>query len=358
MTTAFTVFLVRHGERLDEALKRKGLPFTPALKADPPLTKQGYSQAFHALGNLLTALEADGKPRKIAVFASPLRRTIGTSFMLAPAIMSKTSELPDSSSCLEFGLHQSSSSVNMNDITTTAATTTTTTIPIMVLNGLGSCAAYCKKRGGADRLAEAGQIPCADVPSNNGSPSSPMFLELQRMQKVYQENPCEIPLRNQTTNRRVLQYCKLLRRSGTLHPMAPPVQAQEIESSSSSSSFSNSTTNDEKQKHSRVFGHACRQSKSEEFQECLDRAVRIAREDGCDTLIAVTHREAINALVTKWGLHGKPYTGHPYCCIGVFQAILLPNDDDGHDQQCQWLFEGVFPFEEFDKQCIPQTSQH
>ena len=80
-----------------------------------------------------------------------------------------------------------------------------------------------------------------------------------------------------------------------------------------------------------------------------DRAVA-ARAGNSDV---VTHREGIYSLVRKWGLNGKRYDGHPYCCIGVFEAQL----PDGHDHCQQWIFQRVKPYECFDKRHIPSREE-
>lgn len=317
MTSTFTVFLLRHGERLDEALARRQVPFPKSLKADPPLTTDGYGQAMGSLRRLLEALEANGTSRKIAVFSSPMKRTIGTSVMLAAA-----ARLPEKS-CLEFGLKESIHKTH--DV-----------IPIVVMNGLGSCAAFCRKHGGADVLAHGSHIRCGDMAANDGTMTSPFVKELQGMQEEYANEP----FLDASTPTTKVQYCKLHGGSGHLVPLASPVSARTV--------LVSAADNNHGQRQPRVFSQACRQFEREGFRKCIDRAVRIAKEDGCNTLIVVTHREGIYSLVKRWGLNGQEYRGHPYCCIGAFSAYLK----DG-EERCHWAFQGVTPYELFDKNRIP-----
>ena len=171
--------------------------------------------------------------------------------------------------------------------------------------------------------------------SNNGSLASPMAKELQNMQKLYHSGSA----RSHEVSTGSLQYFRLDRNSGAVVPMAPAVMAHAMTTAPTLDTISHSP---------HIFSPTCRQPGPENFTKCLDRAVRIAKEDGCDTLIVVTHREGIYSLVQKWGLNGKRYDGHPYCCIGVFDAKLL----DGKER-CEWAFQGVAPYERFDKQNIP-----
>ena len=46
------------------------------------------------------------------------------------------------------------------------------------------------------------------------------------------------------------------------------------------------------------------------------------------------------SLVSKWGINGKPYNGHPYCCVAVFKATL-----EEEQRRCKWSFHGVTPYE-------------
>ena len=90
---AVDLFIVRHGERADEAVSRAYvqylekipkekqkhvMPMLPIDSIDPQLTAKGHLQAYQSFSQLLPALEG----RKVAVFCSPLRRAVGTALMM------------------------------------------------------------------------------------------------------------------------------------------------------------------------------------------------------------------------------------------------------------------------------------
>ncbi|KAG7374114.1 histidine phosphatase superfamily branch 1 protein [Nitzschia inconspicua] len=84
------VFVVRHGEREDEATMMHSSYNTAYRKMskqdrnDPKLTPEGHGQAFKAFENVLSVMEVS-QVKKVAVFSSPLRRSVGTVMMLATA---------------------------------------------------------------------------------------------------------------------------------------------------------------------------------------------------------------------------------------------------------------------------------
>jgi hypothetical protein len=341
---SFTVFLVRHGERLDEALHRSSLKVSRALKTDPPLTATGHQQAYESMTQLLMALEEEGTPRKIAVVTSPLRRTIGTSMMLAAAQQSVRARRHDSDSCLTFGFQQNSHNSSSD---CSAEDNTQSGIPILIVNGIGSAAALCRQYGSADALVTAGRVHCGDTEANDGSGTSPLVKELRTMQDVYRDDLVWVDNEyeedpTQTTLPKV-QFCKVQGGSGRVLPISPPLSAKEIHKACSPVP----------PPLNRILPRHCQSEGLEKFPDALDRAVRIADEEGCDTLIVVTHRESIYSLVEQWGLNGVPYKGHPYCCIGCFIATRFEGEAHG-----EWSFEGVAPYQEFDALWIPDTRIH
>jgi hypothetical protein len=347
---SFTVFLVRHGERLDEALQRSSLKVSRALKTDPPLTATGHQQAYNALTRLLLALEEEGTPRKIAVVTSPLRRTIGTSMMLAAAQQSVRARRDCGDSCLTFGFQPESnggsSSAPLEDNAHGAGIEP---IPILILNGIGSAAAMCQRYGSADALVTAGRVHCGDMEANDGSVTSPLVKELQTMQEVYRddlvwvdEDPEEEEDRTKTTLPSV-QFCKIQGGSGQVVSISPPLSAKEMDQVCVPAL---------PPAPSRIMPLSCQAAEGlESFPDALDRAVRIADQEGCDTLIVTAHRESMNSLVQQWGLNGMAYHGHPHGGIGCFIATRF-------EGETQWSFEGVAPYQEFDALWIPDTRIH
>lgn len=347
---SFTVFLVRHGERLDEALQRASLQVSRALKTDPPLTATGHQQAYEALSRLLLALEEEGTPRKIAVVTSPLRRTIGTCLMLAAAQQSVRARRDCGDSCLTFGFQpESNGSSSSSPLEDNAHGAGIEPIPILILNGIGSAAAMCQRYGSADALVTAGRVHCGDMEANDGSITSPLVKELQTMQEVYRddlvwvdEDPEEEEDRTKTLPR--VQFCKIQGGSGQVVPISPPLSAKEMDKVCFPAL---------PPPPSQILPRSCQAEGLESFPDALDRAVRIADHEGCDTLIVTTHRESIYSLVQQWGLNGMAYHGHPYGCIGCFIATRL--EGETHPE---WSFEGVAPYQEFDALWIPDTRIH
>ena len=120
------VILLRHGEREDETEEYDKHQHTTQERIDPALTLLGHRQALHAWQKILAALPTD-KP--IFVASSPLRRCMGTAMMVAAAVP------PDSP--LQFVLPIKTSE--------TLPDSADSAIPILVMNGLGDCAAQMRK---------------------------------------------------------------------------------------------------------------------------------------------------------------------------------------------------------------------
>ena len=153
------VFIVRHGERLDEVVpSRRRMSRTD--RNDPPLTGRGYQQARESLTRLLQVLPA----KKISVVVSPFRRTLGTAMAL--------SSVP-SSILSKFEWHYATNDGRM--------------IPITIHNGLGDCTAQAQALGGIMNMVRAGLVPCAVMPANEYSKQGPMVEHVQAIQEQAQE---------------------------------------------------------------------------------------------------------------------------------------------------------------------------
>ena len=79
------VFIVRHGERADEAEPTSAwIEKVDGRHFDPPLTDQGHQQALHAATFLhSSAIPADAHPDITAVYSSALLRCLETAAPIA-----------------------------------------------------------------------------------------------------------------------------------------------------------------------------------------------------------------------------------------------------------------------------------
>lgn len=183
------VFVVRHGEREDEHARAT----TPSScyrkmskrdKMDPNLTPEGYGQALQAFENIVAAMmgAAQTQKRRVAVFTSPLRRSIGTAMMLSAAAATMSQSNSDSATTsssyagLKFVLPTSAveTKESNNDGSDDADCSSNDShnnnnncrIPIVVHNGLSHCTALVARMGGSRNLIRAGMMPCAAMPCN------------------------------------------------------------------------------------------------------------------------------------------------------------------------------------------------
>ena len=328
-SSPLTVFVVRHGERLDLAMKKRGERVPSELKLDPPLTSHGHEQAHEAFSKLAQGLEQDGTKRKIAVFSSPTKRAIGTSLMLTTSGMNR---IP----FIDWGFQRSVSATHKeDDSSNNKKTLHDSTIPITVLNGLGSCAARIAHHGGAEACVKEGWLPCADFSDNDGSDNCPAAEELRKMQAI---SPDGLG----SDNKDVAQYWKLDQQNQTLIPLAPPVSplVDTLEHPVRSIGYHE------------VPDHCLPQTKNEYFWQALDRAVLLAEADGCDTLIVVAHREAVREMLARWKTNGyRDPDRLNYCCIASFVAQTYDN------HSCRWCYHGVVDYQNFTIDNVPSKER-
>ncbi len=194
------VFVVRHGERGDEALYNSGNRTTYKNcsredKVDPSLTVKGHRQAEAALTNLVSALTA-AHIRRVAVFASPMRRALGTIMMLASAIgtvqgmyrATTTNGERENIGCsgVSFALPllETGQQDEVCDSPSCRANVPKDApiIPVVVHNGLCDCTALVGRLGGHKNVLRAGLIRCAAMVENSMSNrQSPIQKELVSM---------------------------------------------------------------------------------------------------------------------------------------------------------------------------------
>ncbi|KAL7580979.1 hypothetical protein ACA910_005793 [Epithemia clementina (nom. ined.)] len=342
MTNAstLTVFVVRHSERLDEALRKNGDRIRGEL--DPPITPQGHQQAHDAFSRLAEGFRHDGRKRKIALFSSPTKRTMGTTLMVATSGMGQLSMVEWGLQPKEQLVHEQNEKKDLCTINTKNETTNSndeslcSPIPIIVLNGLASCAAAIARMRGAGAAVEAGLLPCADFKANDGSFNCPASSELKTM-KENCRNGVAVPETSDS-----VQYWKVESPTGRMVPLAPPVslRKQVINVSNVPSEYCRI-----------VPQHCIEQRKREYFRQALDRAVLLAEADGCDTMIVVAHREGVRELVERWSTNGHEIPRKlNYCCIASFTV------ETSDDHSCRWCYHGVVDYQDFGVHSIPETT--
>mmetsp|Transcript_24431 Transcript_24431/g.57310 ORF Transcript_24431/g.57310 Transcript_24431/m.57310 type:complete len:334 (-) Transcript_24431:40-1041(-) len=326
-------FVMRHGERLDEALLRKGQPVPKEIRVDPPLTRDGHLQAQQAFKHLAQALEEDGKPRKMAFFASPTRRTVGSSLMVSGSRrLRMRTDLFD----LDFFSDDERQKCGQEYTTTTIQSQQNRPIPITVLNGLGSCAAAIHRCGGGESAARMGMLPCADLPSNDSSKQCPIAVELSDMQRICEQNNLEEE--KSTVEADEVQYWKIVH--GEMHPMSAPVTLQQQQPQQQYTDLPKVPT----------VPSYCRQRGKEHFWEALDRAVLLAASKGCDTVVVVSHREGVREMLDRWGSNGFDVPSRlNYCCIASYKVKVYK------DRSCRWCFHGASDYQCFTVGNVPKS---
>jgi broad specificity phosphatase PhoE len=361
MSAPVTVFIVRHGEREDEAAIHRGLPVRHTL--DPALTATGYEQAHCAFESIFAGLRKEGRKRKIGVFCSPTRRTIGTALMMSSASV----QVPGNRKIIEWGFQD-------------AAAADAQAIPIVVLNGLCTCAKQIERLGGSENVVRAGLLPCAAFPDNDGSFDAPCIQHIQEMQDQAAEKAMK------REGRITVQFCKIPEPSSSaaavmsVVPMTPLLTVLEIGGAKPPNVLTPTQTINpgpdasqdsipgapERQTNRagitiskqctdlgpRTPEHQIIRQGGVGFQETLNRAVSMAQEEECDTIIVVSHREGIRSLTDRCG-ENRDLLHISYCCIGSFTAT--PTESGSI---YKWDFYGVSGYKDFDERSIPPITDN
>jgi len=353
------VLLVRHGEREDEAenrhRKHKNLrPRSTKDKLDPSLTIEGYDQAAGAFSNLIQALSLNQNKTKeeskgkIALFSSPLRRTVGTALMVATAIT-------DGEECK---ISTQLPLLASNKVGSDEGEDIPSNIPIVVMNGLCDCAAYVVKSGGAHAAVTKGLIDCAarsfnDWTENSGTSFIPA---LKLITKTAYQSQSGQSLRNSSN----VQFWRETN-NDNFSPMTAPFLPIKDESLIPSMSTNERTTN--------VIDEALpgeytvvNEKNHNDFLQTVNRAVYLTVHAGLDTCVIVTHREGIRYLANNvCGLRLPHGLKTPYCCIGSFRADVKfnmpsPSSSGGGKHKMysvKWTCHSVTPFQDFETIHLP-----
>jgi hypothetical protein len=344
------VFVVRHGEREDEAVMSRNDScsqtahgkMTKQDRLDPKLTPEGHHQAFRAFENLLSALEfAD--VNKVAVFSSPLRRAIGTAMMLSTAMSTfRLNGKGDTKrhSVIQFVLP--STACNETREQSYYDPPKCIPIPIVVENGLCNCTALVTRIGGNRSLVRGGLLSCAAMPQNSvDHPRNHLLREtlidikatamksdtIQEAVKEGQPQPSVQFWRSEEG---------LEISSSKFVPMAPPISFD-----------TNILENDDDANCSCPYDTSIPASFFTEGQKSIDQVVGLSLVSGCDACIVSSHREEIKELYRYRCGYEHSKKDIPYCGIGVFEVYR--EDDrksgDGSFHQpispLQWIFHDV-----------------
>lgn len=316
------VFVVRHGEREDEVMdryKRHRLP--PARRFDPALTPRGHQQAQQAWKILIHSLTlVHPPPHKVAVFASPLRRVIGTAMMISDAMSSL--ECPwevivptnDPNQCS--GVERKSSN--------------TSSIPIVVWNSLCDCAAQIESMGGHRNAIRTGFITCAATPEQDPETFSESLMAAtwQEMKHAaIQGAPNIVPTRP-------IQFWKADPTTSQIMPMTP-----ELTIVDDGAATRRSLQRMGPPRSQRVYPLPL----VVKDDPPIDQVVRMAIQSGCDVCIVASHREEIREL---YKYRCGPQTVRKqldYCCIGAFQVMARESANDNPTLPLEWRLHDVIP---------------
>jgi Histidine phosphatase superfamily (branch 1) len=372
------VFVVRHGEREDEALMLEPKPSTSEKssyrktskqdKVDPALTPKGHCQALQAFEGVLEALEASEQSHKVAVFSSPLRRAIGTAMMLSAAASARRSEGGTGTSLELASVQGSSKESKIHFVLPTLSWKQTTSdaghstdddhdsaLPIVVHNGLSNCTALVARLGGSRNLVCAGLLSCAAMPRNTLDHPDNHYIRdsLENMRLVASENEKIRHAIDTCTIQRPVQFWRVEEglQIGTSFfvPMAPPVCLEPNESVDETSPS-----------HTHRVLPPCYDA---DGQKPIDQVVQTALEAGCDACIVSSHREEIRDLYKyRCSYQNRTHKEIPYGCIAVYEAY---NDDEWKSgigsspepvSSLHWIFHGMYAPDQLPKSIVNDSS--
>jgi hypothetical protein len=343
------VFVVRHGEREDEAFMMNSSSQVPQLahrklskedKLDPKLTPQGHCQAFRAFENLLSAMEF-AEINKVAVFSSPLRRAVGTAMMLSTA-NTISNRLNGKRSTKNYSGIQFVLPSTGNAMKALSDSNPSKCIPVVVENGLSNCTALMMRSGGSRNLVRANLLSCAAMPRNSlDHPENHIFRETLDDIKGTAMKSDEI--REAIEGSQTQGFIQFWRIEEGLEistskfvPMAPPISVDP-----------NFPAHDNDANNSFSYSTSVPASYDAEGQKSIDRVVRLAISSGCDACIVSSHREEIRDLYRHRCGFERSSKEIPYCCIGVFEVYLdecwKSGDGSFHQPESplQWIVHNV-----------------
>eukprot|EP00536_Pseudo-nitzschia_multiseries_P000857 jgi/Psemu1/1980/gm1.1980_g len=374
------LFIIRHGERLDEAIWRdfdskhsNARTQAQTRRAatdsfDPLLTARGHRQAHDAFDRLTATLlsEDNGRSndtprRRIAVFSSPLRRVVGTALMIGTVSIGGNNHGDDNNN------NNNNNNNNDNDNNSDGTlefppvpgddSDASGAIPVTILNDLANSAAAVFHNGGVEELVPNGFLRCASMESNDGSDASPFVRAIRAMPVTPQmDHRNRNHNHNRTNNNDTLHCCRPVRfwkrrrcENGPTHysPLSEPIRPGMLGVAAGADGFSYPSTR----------GRYRRNRPAVPTRNPLlgiDEAVRIASDRGCNVCIVVAHRETIRDLAAeRCGRFGS--LKMPYGCIGSFAASVSVSVPVSSKERVRYRFHDVWPIERFCAHAIPRS---
>lgn len=331
------LFVLRHGEREDEAMRRivsiqqnetmnpnptkrlktsghcspkkddrkkkKNAKMIENLdRVDPLLTVTGHRQAQESWTELLNAIRGS----KVMIFSSPLRRAMGTAMMIGGAVSSSDGDTvwsrPEPDGCCVPS--------SEND------TTCDGEIPITVMNGLGNFASAVYRKGGVDEVfVPSASLPCADMVQNDGSLNSPLVQALLSMPSHEVKPTGKAPMKVRFWGKAALSSKKKNGTCASYRPISPsfhPANKRYQKEATTTHKIPHYPSTPPKKDFVAPMDPIC----------SIEQAVRETAAAGCDVCIVVVHREAIHELsMHKCGVNFNLST--PYCSVGCYGCATL-----------------------------------
>lgn len=323
------VVLLRHGEREDEVMNpTQRHRLSASRRLDPALTPLGHKQAREAWAVISSALSST-KPKKVAIFTSPLRRAVGTAMMVSETFLENWKvSLP--SNCSE----------NENGEGNNDDRAATREIPIVIWNGLCDCAAQINRLGGHRNAIETGYISCAAseyITPHTFSETS-MAKTWGEMTEAAMEST---PMNSARASPYPIRFWKSspYKNNEVLVPMTPRLhlERQGGPPSNRESAAGKSLVDP-------TSSHTVQDPIDGE--QPIDHVVRQALMADCDVCIIVSHREEIRDLY-KYRCQQPELRKHlPYCCVGVFSVSMEHREECRDSLHLNWRFHDIKPYKD------------
>lgn len=296
-----TVFLMRHGQsfteipgeeaNLDELphinelyQPAKGLLEELGRLLDPTLTFEGYIQSETALRAMAQAFRQQGITRKFGFFSSPLQACTCSALMISSA-----------------GFEPQAWSEWI--LTTPETHMAPTAIPIIVENGLADCTPEIRKCGGFQVVLDAGFIPCTAAFYNKKYKKDPIMGIVQKAKDQIQDHVKEWVADGRTASSpdqcqicADAQYLKFDEDGNGNDPYGLfPMSLK----------FNMVTDLLRPNKFMDTHRKGCFESNLPPLppsvaKSTLERCIGIARQAGCDTVMAVVSPELIAEIANDW----------------------------------------------------------
>jgi len=325
------VLMLRHGEREDEVMTRlQHDELSEARRFDPALTLNGHQQAREAWKNISLVLNAL-KPKKVAIFTSPLRRTVGTAMMASETLQDhwKVSLPTQSRECHE---HHELDDENGGSFE----------IPIVIWNGLCDCAAQINRCGGHRNAIKTGYVSCAateHVTPDSFSDSS-MAKTWSEMRRCAMESA--LVYNNEAAERYPIRFWKVspYKWNLILVPMTPKLYVQK--------------TNETLVGGNKYSVEPCDLHVVHEGGDCepaVDHVVRHALLTDCDVCIIVSHREQIRDHMSVSDRRSRK-AKLPYCCVGIFSVFIQSSEESR--SELHWRLHDIKPYQDLTPGLVDQ----